>query len=71
LGVEGRGDDERKLGSALLVMTIIGGAVLTALMGAVSDHSSMARAMAVPACCFAVVMVFAWQRRRNALQGEA
>ena len=64
LGVEGRGDDERKLGSALLVMTIIGGAVLTALMGAVSDMTSIARAMAVPTCCFAVVLLFAWQRRQ-------
>lgn len=62
LGVEGRGDDERKLGSAMLVMTIIGGAVLTALMGAVSDHSSMADAMIVPAGCFAVVAMFAWRR---------
>ena len=70
LGVEGRGDDERKLGSALLVMTIIGGAVLTALMGAVSDQSSIARAMIVPACSFAVVLLFAWQRCRNALEGE-
>jgi MFS transporter, FHS family, L-fucose permease len=68
LGVEGRSDDERKLGSALLVMTIIGGAVLTALMGAVSDHSSMATAMSVPACCFAVVFLFAWQRRHHAIE---
>lgn len=63
LGVEGRGDDERKLGSAMLVMTIIGGAVLTALMGAVSDYSSIADAMLVPAACFAVVGMFAWRRR--------
>jgi FHS family L-fucose permease-like MFS transporter len=63
LGVEGRGDDERKLGSAMLVMTIIGGAVLTALMGAVSDHSSIADAMLVPSTCFAVVAWFAWRRR--------
>lgn len=63
LGVEGRSDDERKLGSAMLVMTIIGGAVLTALMGAVSDHSSIADAMLVPAACFAVVGIFAWRRR--------
>ncbi|MFK2874850.1 L-fucose:H+ symporter permease [Dyella lipolytica] len=71
LGVEGRGDDERKLGSALLVMTIIGGAVLTAMMGAVSDMSSIARAMTVPACCFAVVLLFAWQRRRHPIEGNA
>jgi MFS transporter, FHS family, L-fucose permease len=71
LGVEGRGDDERKLGSALLVMTIIGGAVLTALMGAVSDQTSIAHAMAVPSCCFAVVLLFAWQRRRPYVEREA
>jgi FHS family L-fucose permease-like MFS transporter len=65
LGVEGRGDDERKLGSAMLVMTIIGGAVLTAMMGAVSDHSTIADAMIVPACSFAVVGLFAWRRGRN------
>ncbi|GLQ98904.1 L-fucose:H+ symporter permease [Dyella mobilis] len=64
LGVEGRNDDERKLGSALLVMTIIGGAVLTALMGAVSDHSTMATAMSVPACCFVIILLFAWRRGR-------
>ncbi|MBM7127874.1 L-fucose:H+ symporter permease [Dyella flava] len=64
LGVEGRNDDERKLGSALLVMTIIGGAVLTALMGAVSDHSSIATAMSVPVGCFTVVLLFAWRRGR-------
>jgi FHS family L-fucose permease-like MFS transporter len=64
LGVEGRSDDERKLGSGLLVMTIIGGAVLTAIMGAVSDHSSMADAMIVPACSFAIIALFAWRRGR-------
>ncbi|HKT28636.1 MAG TPA: glucose/galactose MFS transporter, partial [Dyella sp.] len=63
LGVEGRSDDERKLGSGLLVMTIIGGAALTAIMGAVSDHSSMSDAMIVPACSFAIIAMFAWRRR--------
>ena len=63
LGVEGRSDDERKLGSGLLVMTIIGGAVLTAIMGAVSDRSSMSDAMVVPAFSFAVIALFAWRRR--------
>ncbi|MDO1530105.1 L-fucose:H+ symporter permease [Fulvimonas sp. R45] len=62
LGVEGMDDDERKLGSALLVMTIIGGAVLTAAMGAVSDHAGIARALGVPALGFAVVAWFAWRR---------
>jgi len=66
LGVEGRDDDERKLGSALLVMTIIGGAVLTAAMGAVSDVAGIARALAVPALSFAVVLWFAWRRLPHA-----
>lgn len=59
LGVEGHGDDERKLGSALLVMTIIGGAVLTAVMGAVSDAAGISRAMLVPAVSFVVILLFA------------
>jgi MFS transporter, FHS family, L-fucose permease len=37
LGLRGLDDDDRKLGSSFLVMAIIGGALLTALMGAVSD----------------------------------
>ncbi len=59
LGVERRDDDERKFGSAVLVMAIIGGAVLTALMGASSDVAGIAHAMLVPAACFAVILLFA------------
>ncbi|MEE7548276.1 sugar MFS transporter, partial [Xanthomonas sp. Kuri4-1] len=59
LGLEGLGDDERKLGASLLVMAIIGGALLTALMGAVSDHAGIHWAMAVPGLCFAVILAFA------------
>lgn len=61
LGVDGFGDSERKLGASLLVMAIIGGAVLTALMGAVSDAAGIARAMLVPLGCFVAVCVFALQ----------
>ncbi|QRN55868.1 L-fucose:H+ symporter permease [Dyella caseinilytica] len=68
LGVEGRSDDERKLGAALLVMTIIGGAVLTALMGLVSDHFSITTAMSVPACSFAVILLFAWRRNVSVVE---
>lgn len=49
-----------KSAAALLVMAIIGGAVLTALMGYVSDVSgSILWAMLVPAGCFLVVLAFA------------
>jgi FHS family L-fucose permease-like MFS transporter len=59
LGVAGLDDDDRKLGSSLLVMAIIGGAVLTALMGAVSDFAGIPRAMIVPLACFVVIFGFA------------
>jgi MFS transporter, FHS family, L-fucose permease len=49
-----------KSAAALLVMAIIGGAVITAAMGYVSDASgSILWAMLVPALCFVVVMAFA------------
>lgn len=53
-----------KSAAALLVMAIIGGAVLTAAMGYVSDTSgSILWAMLVPATCFLVVMAFALRAR--------
>jgi FHS family L-fucose permease-like MFS transporter len=49
-----------KPGSSLIVMAIIGGAVLTAVMGFVSDISgAISLAMLVPAVCFMVILVFA------------
>jgi len=48
-----------KPASAVLVMAIVGGAVFPAVMGLVSDATgSIVNAMAVPAVCFAVVMLF-------------
>ena len=47
-----------KSGSALLIMAIIGGAILTALMGLVSDASSINIAVVVPLACFVVVALF-------------
>ncbi len=64
LGVDGFSDSDRKLGASLLVMAIVGGAVLTALTGAVSDLAGIARAMLVPLGCFVAVFLFAMQRVR-------
>jgi MFS transporter, FHS family, L-fucose permease len=64
LGLSGLDDDDRKLGSSFLVMAIIGGALLTAFMGAVSDIAGIHRAMAVPMLSFAVVLGFALKTRR-------
>lgn len=54
-----------KTGSSFLVMSIIGGAVLTAVMGAISDASAIRYAVLVPCFCFAVVGLFGITARRN------
>lgn len=54
-----------KAGSSLIVMAIVGGAVLTALMGRISDVSSINWALSVPAVCFAVVLSFALTMRQT------
>ncbi|MDO3384945.1 L-fucose:H+ symporter permease [Gilvimarinus sp. SDUM040013] len=48
-----------KTGSSLLIMAIIGGAIITAIMGLVSDLTSMHTAVVVPLLCFGVVGLFA------------
>lgn len=51
-----------KSGSSLVIMAIIGGAVLTAVMGLVSDMSSIHTAVAVPLVCFVVIALYARSR---------
>jgi FHS family L-fucose permease-like MFS transporter len=53
-----------KTGSSFLVMSIIGGAILTTLMGAVSDASAINVAILVPCACFAVVGLFGFTAGR-------
>jgi MFS transporter, FHS family, L-fucose permease len=48
-----------KLGSSLLVMSIIGGAVCPAIMGRISDAWNIQRAFVVPLICHAFVFYFA------------
>jgi FHS family L-fucose permease-like MFS transporter len=59
LGLDGLNDEKRKLGSSLLVMSIIGGAIITAVMGATSDAFGIHWAMLVPLFCFAIILTFA------------
>jgi FHS family L-fucose permease-like MFS transporter len=56
-----------KLGSSLLVMSIIGGAVFPAIMGYVSDMSSIRFAFWVPFLCHFYVLYFAARGYRPAL----
>jgi FHS family L-fucose permease-like MFS transporter len=60
LGLDGLGEGS-KLGASLLVMAIIGGAVLTAIMGYVSDLHGIKIAQFVPVICFGVVAFYAFR----------
>jgi len=65
LSVEGLGGDT-KMGSSFLVMAILGGAVLTALQGKVSDMTgSIHYAYFVPMLCFVVITYYALGRRHG------
>lgn len=49
-----------KLGSSLLVMSIIGGAIVPTIMGFISDRSSIQTAFVVPLVCYAVIVYFSF-----------
>ncbi len=59
LGVKDLGENS-KLGSSIIIMAIIGGAVLTPLIGWISDVQGVAAAMLVPLGCYLFVAYFAF-----------
>jgi FHS family L-fucose permease-like MFS transporter len=59
LGIKGLGT-HTKTGGALIVMSIIGGAALTPLMGKIADLSGVAMAYMVPSACFVGIALYAW-----------
>ena len=60
LGVDGLGENT-KIGASLLIMAIIGGAVLTPIMGLISQQSGrLATAYAVPLAGYVFVAVYAF-----------
>ncbi len=64
LSLEGLGEDT-KLGSSLLVMSIVGGAIIPAVMGRISDATSIQTAFWIPALCYIVVLHFAVRGHRH------
>ena len=54
LSIDGIGR-QTKLGSSILVMSIVGGAIMTPVMGLIADRMGMRIGFAVPLLCFAVV----------------
>jgi MFS transporter, FHS family, L-fucose permease len=58
LSIRGLGQNT-KIGSSLVIMSIVGGAIFPIIMGNVSDHSNIQVSYLVPALCFVVVFYFA------------
>ena len=63
LAVEGLGEDA-KIGASGLVMAILGGAVLTALQGQVSDLAGIHTAYLVPLGCFLIILYYGMRGNR-------
>ncbi len=55
LAIKGLGNDTQ-IGSSVMIMAIIGSAVMTALMGVISDYSSIVYAYIVPIVCYAYIL---------------
>ncbi len=63
LGIRGLGD-YTKLGSSLIVMSIVGGAIAAPFMGHIADVHSMRTGFIVPLVCFVFIAIYGvfWQR---------
>jgi MFS transporter, FHS family, L-fucose permease len=71
LSIKNLGPDTQR-GSSLLVMAIIGGAILPAVMGRISDLRNIQSAFWVPLVCYLYILYFAlWGYRPRALPSEA
>src|SRR6201996_6299195 len=71
LGLEGLGPLV-KLGGSLLVMSIVGGAALTPIMGWISQHSAgIADAYSVPLFSYVVIALFSWYHMRQSVRRSA
>jgi MFS transporter, FHS family, L-fucose permease len=73
LGIDGL-DRNTKIGGSLIVMAIVGGAVLTPLMGWLSQtQHSIARAYIVPLLCYCGIALYSFvgvrMKRREGLEG--
>jgi len=66
LGVKDLGEDT-KLGSSLLIMSIVGGAIIPIFMGLVSDanNGNIQLAYLVPIICFVVTAWYGWKGYRH------
>ncbi len=54
-------EEEAKLGSAYLIMSIVGGAVLTKLQGGIIEDHGVRISFWLPAACFVLIAIFAYR----------
>ena len=71
IAIRGLDKDDTQLGSSLIVMSIIGGAVLTPMMGTLADLYSINAAYLVPMVSFACVTLFAYSELEGGAPTEA
>ncbi|WP_348798075.1 L-fucose:H+ symporter permease [Flavobacterium adhaerens] len=65
MGIEDLGHNT-KIGSSLIVMSIVGGALLPPVLGIISDKTgSIQNGYVVPLVCFAVIVLFAFVKKRD------
>lgn len=65
LGIEGLGGD-MEYGSSLLIMSIVGGAILPRVFGAIGDATGNIQiGYVVPLLCFVIVAGFGWRSRQS------
>ncbi|MDF2193300.1 L-fucose:H+ symporter permease [Paraflavitalea sp. CAU 1676] len=70
LGIQDLGNDT-KLGSSLIVMSIVGGALLPPVLGVISDATNNIQyGYIVPLICFVVVGYFGWKGHKTKSLGE-
>jgi FHS family L-fucose permease-like MFS transporter len=70
LGLKGLGPNT-KIGGSLLVMAIVGGAVMTPLMGFISEKvHSIAWAYVVPLFCYIVIALYSFVGSRFRIQAN-
>jgi FHS family L-fucose permease-like MFS transporter len=63
IGIRGLGEHTQK-GSAILMMSVIGGGISPYIMGTIADHGSISWAYALPLVSFVGIFVCAWHFRK-------
>lgn len=65
MGIDGLGHNT-KIGSSLIVMSIVGGALLPPIMGMISDATAnIQNGYIVPLCCFSIILLFAFNGHKT------